>query len=42
MTSEISDKAAFADHPMTGASHKLEGVITYFQGSLNQLLSIPV
>ena len=42
MTSETSDKTAFGDHPMTSPNHKLEGVITYFQGSPNQLLSIPV
>lgn len=42
MTSETNDKTAFGDHPMTSPNHKLEGVITYFQGSRNQLLSIPV
>lgn len=42
MTSETTDKTAFGDHPMTSPYHKLEGVITYFQGSPNQLLSIPV
>lgn len=42
MTSETSDKTAFGDYPMTSPNHKLGGVITYFQGSPNQLLSIPV
>ncbi len=42
MTSETNDKTPFGDHPMTSPNHKLGGVITYFQGSPNQLLSIPV
>ena len=42
MTSEANDKKAFGDHPMSSPNHKLEGAITYFQGSPNQLLSIPV
>lgn len=42
MTSETSDKTAFGDHPVTSPNHNLGGVITYFQGSPNQLLSIPV
>ena len=42
MTSETNEEKAFGDHPTSLPNHKLEGVITYFQGSPNQLLSIPV